>query len=432
MINSRAIAAHILTAVSEDRVNLETAFEKFLNKNQIVEHAFIKALCFGVLREYFKLIFIMNLLLDKPLKKKETLVKNLILSGLYESIFMQTPEHACVSETVQAAVALKKQWAKGLVNAVLRNALRKSEKIQAEIEKNEVARFAHPQWLIDKIRHDWPSQFESVLYANNQQGPLCLRVNQQQISRDEFLKTLSISNIRASAIEQTQHGVLCAEARDITSIPGYSAGLFSVQDSAAQLATELLSPQKGEHILDACAAPGGKTTHLLETQPDIHLVALDNSNKRLERVKENLNRLKLSATIIEGDASKPGEWWDGQPFDRILLDAPCSATGVIRRHPDIKLLRQADDIQRLVKTQQEILFALWPLLKPGGMLLYATCSVLKEENEQQIQQVSANLDHANIQPIPASWGIEASFGRQILPGQDEMDGFYYSLIYKSV
>ena len=431
MKNTRAIAAMIITAVTDDHVNLDNAFDKNLSDTENDNHPFIKALCFGVLREYPKLQFILSKLIDKPIRKKEKLVENLILAGLYECMHMQTPEHACVSETVQAAVVLKKQWAKGLVNAVLRNALRKTNELQTAIEKNEIARYAHPQWLIEYIRRDWPTQFDSILIANNQQGPLSLRVNQQQVSREQFLKILSENNIPARIIEDTKHGVMCDDARDITTIPGYTQGYFSVQDAAAQLAAEILLPLQGERILDACAAPGGKTTHLLEVQPDIQLYALDNSAKRLMRVEQNLQRLKLSATLIEGDAGKPDQWWDGDQFDRILLDAPCSATGVIRRHPDIKLLRQKEDVRQLAKTQQEILSALWPLLKPGGMLLYATCSILKEENEQQIQRLITEQHNAHPETFTAEWGIDARYGRQILPGQNNMDGFFYSLIYKS-
>lgn len=429
-MNPRITATRILTAVSDEGMNLDSAFEQYLSTADVKQNAFIKALCFGTLREYPRLQFLLDTLLDNPLKQKESLVRNLILAGLYECRNMNTPQHACVSETVQAAVKLNRPWAKGLINAVLRNALRGADKLAADIELNEVARYAHPQWLIDRIKYDWPDQYESVLMANNKQGPLTLRINQQKSTREQYLQQLTEQNIPAQPIEQTGHGVLVEQAREVTDLPGYQEGLFSVQDAAAQLAAELLDARPGEYVLDACAAPGGKTTHVLETQPDIELVALDNKQKRLQKIHENLQRLGLAAKVVQGDARRPEDWWDGRQFDRILLDAPCSATGVIRRHPDIKLLRQPEDIPQLVKTQQEIVSALWPLLKPGGMLLYATCSVLLEENEQQIQLLINEQADARTQTIEADWGVATAHGRQILPGQCNMDGFYYSLIYK--
>lgn len=429
-MNPRVTAAHILTAVSHKGLHLDDAFDKYLSKVNNNQHAFIKALCFGTLREYPRLQFILDLLIEKPLKQKEGLLQNLILGGLYECQKMHTPEHACVSETVQATVKLKRQWAKGLINAVLRKFLRETDRINTEIEKTETARFAHPQWLIDKIKSDWPDHYELILSANNQQGPLSLRVNQQKVSREKYLQILADNHLRAQAISQTKHGIDCEQVKEITDLPGYREGLFSVQDAAAQLAAELLAPLPGEHILDACAAPGGKTTHLLETEPDLELVALDISENRLARIRQNLQRLKQNAVVLRGNAAQANDWWDGRMFDRILLDAPCSATGVIRRHPDIKLLRQPEDIAQLTKIQQEILSALWPLLKAGGMLLYGTCSILLEENEQQIQQFIANHPDAQLRPIAADWGLATLHGRQILPGQVGMDGFFYSLIHK--
>jgi 16S rRNA (cytosine967-C5)-methyltransferase len=218
---------------------------------------------------------------------------------------------------------------------------------------------------------------------------------------------------------------------EVSELPGFGDGLISVQDQAAQLCANLLNPQAGERVLDACAAPGGKTAHLLEVCPELELTALDISAKRLVKVEENLQRLGLTARIRQGDARQLGDWWDQQPVDRILLDAPCSATGVIRRHPDIKLLRRADDIKKLVETQAQMLSTLWPLLKTGGMLLYSTCSILAEENDQQIQRFIQNNDDAREQPIHAEWGHARPVGRQILPGEDDMDGFYYALIYKT-
>lgn len=261
---------------------------------------------------------------------------------------------------------------------------------------------------------------------------MSLRVNQQQQDRDDYLQKLAEKDIAASAIPLLHQGLELANPTGVEQLPGFSTGAASVQDGAAQLATELLQPQAGERILDACAAPGGKTAHMLESQPDIkQLVAIDIEQHRLELIAENLQRLGLAAKLICANAAEPDAWWDGQPFDRILLDAPCSATGVIRRHPDIKLLRRADDIPALQAIQHKLLQQLWPLLKQGGMLLYATCSVLPEENHQQIQRFLTEQTDAKLQPIEADWGRTTPAGRQILPGEDNMDGFFYAMLYKT-
>ena len=429
MSNPRTCIARIIYSVVHEHINLDDAFARHLDTTAEEQHAFIKAACFGTIRFYHRLKFILDQLLDKPIKQKEALVECLLISALHESLYMHTPNHACVSENVNAVVALGKAWAKGLCNAILRKQLREIEHLTPTINNNPVAHFSHPQWFIRALQ-DY-SQKEPILDANNHAGPLTLRINQQKISRDAYLQLLNEAGMQATTTHYSPVGIICQQATDVTALPGFSRGLFSVQDEAAQLAALILQPQKGERILDACAAPGGKTSHILEYQPDIELLAIDHVEKRLMQISENLARLDLNAQIKQGDATKPADWWDQRPFDRILLDAPCSATGVIRRHPDIKLLRRAEDIASLVKTQAQMLRALWPLLKSGGMLLYATCSVLTEENDKQIQEfVSAHTD-AQANPIVADWGHAASVGRQIWPGQSQMDGFFYAAIYKA-
>jgi 16S rRNA (cytosine967-C5)-methyltransferase len=427
--NPRATAARVIFSVAYEGNNLDDGLDRHLSQEDS-NTAFIKAMCFGVMRFYPRLLFFLGHLLDKPIKEKEKLIECLLLAGIYETYYMQTPEHASVSETVSAALDLKKQWARGLVNAVLRSALREKDHLHRLAENNEGARTAHPKWLIKLFKQHWPEEFESIIAANNQPGPFTLRVNLQKTTRENYKATLEKKGVEATLCPYSAAGLQCNTALDVIELPGFENGLVSVQDQAAQLAASLLHPQAGERVLDACAAPGGKTGHLLEACPEIRLTAIDISQKRLEKVAENLRRLGVSAEIRQGDAQTPADWWDSVPFDRILLDAPCSASGVIRRHPDIKLLRRREDIKKLAETQAQMLFTLWPLLKTGGMLLYSTCSILAEENDQQIQRLIQNNNNAREQIIDASWGHERPFGRQILPGEGDMDGFFYTLIYK--
>lgn len=392
------------------------------------DRAFVQAICYGVCRTYHRLDFILNSLLDKPLKVLE--VKALLLIGLYQLKFMRVKPHAAVSETVQAARSLA--WAKGLINAVLRGYLRQQDLLEQQADQLKAVAFSHPDWLIQQLEHDWPEQAESVLLANNQPPPMALRVNLAKTTRDYYLQLLTEQTITAQSVSLSATGIILDKPVPIEALPHFAEGWVSVQDSAAQLAAEFLDVKAGHRVLDVCAAPGGKTAHLLELQPKIsELVAVDIDERRMLRVSDNLRRSNLQASLIVADATKTEGWWDGKPFDRILLDAPCSATGVIRRHPDIKLLRKMTDIAALVETQKNILTAIWPLLKPGGMLLYATCSVLKQENEAQIQDFLAIHDDAIELPIIAEgWGIPREYGRQILTGESSMDGFYYARVVK--
>jgi 16S rRNA (cytosine967-C5)-methyltransferase len=392
------------------------------------DKAFVQALCYGVCRTYHRLDFILNTLIDKPLKSFE--VKSLILIGLYQLGYMRVKPHAAVSETVQAG--RKIVWAKALINAVLRGYLRKQDELEQQADKVKTAALSHPDWLIRQIEHDWPEQAETILFENNQPPPMALRVNLAKTSRDQYLQLLLEQNLPAKAVNFTATGIILDKPVPIEALPHFADGWISVQDSAAQLAAELLNVQPGQRVLDVCAAPGGKTAHILEQQPNIsELVAVDIDENRMLRVSENLRRLNLQATLVAADAAKPDEWWDGKPFDRILLDAPCSATGVIRRHPDIKLLRRESDIAALIILQKTILNAIWPLLAPGGMLVYATCSVFKQENGEQIQAfLSAHEDAIELPITTHEWGIPGICGRQILTGESSMDGFYYARLVK--
>ncbi|MDX1655623.1 MAG: 16S rRNA (cytosine(967)-C(5))-methyltransferase RsmB, partial [Candidatus Competibacteraceae bacterium] len=310
----------------------------------------------------------------------------------------------------------------GLVNAVLRQGQRRREALKEIL----LADPAHPPWLLKMLQRDWPEHWPAVVAANNAHPPLTLRVNLSRISREVISQRLAAAGL--SAIPTGKAGLTLLQAVDVERLPGFAEGLLSVQDAAAQLAAPLLDPRPGQRLLDACAAPGGKTGHLLERCPKVELTALDLDPARLERVTDNLSRLGLEARVVTGNALEPAAWWDGRPFDAILLDAPCSGSGVIRRHPDIKLLRQPADIPLLARRQQDLLTALWPLLAPGGRLLYATCSVLRAENEAVIAAFLAQQPDARELPIEANWGEVAYHGRQILPGQEGMDGFFYACL----
>jgi 16S rRNA (cytosine967-C5)-methyltransferase len=427
-LNTRLIAAKVLTSVIRDGQSLTAALNNTLG---VVEsdkdRAFIQALCYGVCRNFHRLDYILSQMLDKPLKDLD--VKALALIGLYQLKFMRVKSHAAVSETVLAA--RKKPWAKALINALLRSYLRGQEGFEQKADNVKSALVSHPDWLIQQIEQDWPMQAQQIFQQNNEQPPMALRVNLANISQYQYLQKLRDQGIEAEAVSFCRSAILLNKPAVVDILPGFSEGWVSVQDTAAQLAAELLDVQIGHRVLDVCAAPGGKAAHILEHQPKVReLVAVDIDKLRLLRVNDNLQRLKLSAKLIVGDASKPEDWWDGQLFDRILLDVPCSALGVIRRHPDIKLLRRAEDINTLQVLQKRIMTAVWSLLAPGGIMLYATCSILKQENEQQIEAFLATNTNAIEVPINADWGLVRRYGRQILTGESAMDGFYYALIRK--
>ncbi len=429
--NSRLASVQVLQQIISQGRNLPdalTAATKQLSDN---DRALSQAICYGTVRYYSQLEFIARQLLQKPFKEKDQDIYFLILIGLFQLREMRIPDHAAVSETVNVTPLLKKPWARGLINAVLRNYQRQAQQLNHDIEQDEAALYAHPLWWIERLRQAWPQQWQDILRQNNQPPPFSLRVNQQHYASQRYIELLQQDNIEATENRQVTTAITLAQAIDVGQLPGFSEGKVSVQDAAAQLAAPLLDPQAGERILDACAAPGGKTLHIFEQQPQLReLLALDSDAKRLQRVEENRLRGHANITTVCGSAEQPEQWWDGQYFDRILLDAPCSASGVIRRHPDIKLLRRKSDLPTLTETQQEILNALWPLLKEGGILLYATCSVFPDENAEQIKRFLEQQKTARLITIEADWGQDTGFGRQILPGEDKMDGFFYAKLQK--
>jgi len=427
--NPRARAARILAQVTRDGRSLSRATENVSSASGD-DHALIQEMCYGVLREYHRLSAIVTSLLKKPLKEKDADMQALLLLGLYQLIYMRVPDHAAVSETVAATTVLKKGWARGMVNGVLRNFQRQQENLLAQADTTEESRWSHPQWLINALREAWPADWQAVLTANNQRPPMYLRINTAKISAGDYLQLLEKNGIAANRSKLTKSAIQLEQPQDVTVLPGFAEGWLSVQDEAAQQAAFLMALEPGQRVLDVCAAPGGKTVHMLELA-EVEIVAVDVDAARLQRVEENLQRLGNTARCIAGDARTPKEWWDGQPFDRILLDAPCSATGVIRRHPDIKLLRRESDIKKLVALQAQILDAIWPLLKPGGMLVYATCSVLPEENARQITAFVDRQPDTQINKISVPWGTPAMAGQQVLPGNNGMDGFYYACLEKT-
>ena len=426
----RLQATRVLSAILRHDGSLSSSLPPQLDKLDPSEHSLLRQLCYGTMRLQPRLQLISDTLLSKPLKRKDLDVQALILLGLYQLSEMRIPSHAAISETVNVTAKLKKPWAKALVNGVLRNYQRQAETLAEQLAVRQEYSRAHPKWLIKALRQAWPEQANTIMAENNQQAPMTLRVNTRHGSREQYLEQLQAAGIASSPAPYATTAVTLRQACDVQQLPGFSEGHVSVQDEAAQLAAELLAPQAGERILDACAAPGGKSCHLLEQQPELaELVALDVSEPRLARVRQNLDRLQLDCTLLAADAASDS-WWDGQPFDRILLDAPCSATGVIRRNPDVKYLRQAEDIDTLALLQRQILTNLWPMLKPGGRLVYATCSVLPAENEQQVAAFVADQADAQAIPIAADWGVERSQGRQLFAQPDGHDGFYYAVLEK--
>lgn len=453
LTNSSVLIIDIMMQLLSGEGNLKT----HLASSSVTNHpkrGMIQANCYGLCRYYYQLEWILlQLVVKKPKKQKLVLV---LMLGLFQLRFSERPEHAVVKSSVDLLVKLKLVWAKGLVNGVLRNYLRQQDDLNKQLtsstplatspdllggsstesssrfagqagessgsESEEYAVLSHPQWLIDQLKQAWPKQYTNICCQNNQHPPMTLRINQAKTSVQDYLSLLDSHSICYQSENET---VTFDIPMGVEEIPGFKQGLVSVQDSSAQQAAKLIDLSAGMTVLDACAAPGGKTAHMLELQPELTLTAVDIEQSRLDKVAQNLKRLDLSAHLLCADATKPDSWWDGQAFDRILLDAPCSATGVIRRQPDVKLLLKPEDTDRLCQIQFNLLTQLWALLKPGGKLLYATCSVLPQENEKQIKRFLSTHEDALNYPIDSS---ETNLGLQLFPATG--DGFYYALLGK--
>jgi 16S rRNA (cytosine967-C5)-methyltransferase len=417
--NARIVAMEAVAHVLDSRRTLDDFFSlpRSLEPRDL---SFARHLAYGVLRWLGALDWLAARLLNRPLKHRDRDVHRLVLLGLFQLWKDDTADHAAVHATAECAGQMGKGWATGLVNALLRRFQRERRQLLSELGDCR-ERLAHPAWLLDALESDWPGQWERIADANNVPGEMWLRVNRQRTSRHEIAAMLRAQGHASREHPEARDALAVEPAAPVERIPGFKKGLVSVQDPAAQLAADYLAPRPGQRVLDACAAPGGKTCHILERQPGIDLLALDRDPGRVQLIRENLDRLGLSCDSKAADAGQPEDWWDGRPFDRILLDAPCSATGIIRRHPDIKWLRDPQQVTAAAGAQLRLLDRLWPLLGAGGILVYATCSVLKIENHEQIHDFLER--HSGADPVDPP-------GRQILPGDEGMDGFFYAVIRK--
>lgn len=430
-MNTRATAAQVVTRVVAQGRSLDTALAEARVRVPGAERALLQELAYGTLRWHLRLEALAGRLLRRPLKLRDRDVHALVLVGLYQLAYLRVPAYAAVAETVGGARALGKAWAAGLVNGVLRTFQREAGTLAAAVDRDPAIALSHPPWLLEALRADWPQDWRAIAEANNRRAPMTLRINERMVTREAYARALSAAGITWREIEPVASALSLQAPVDVDQLPGFAAGQVSVQDAGAQLAAWLLPVEPGMQALDACAAPGGKAAHLLERHSQMgELTALDIDEARLQRVREALERLGLDARLCAGDAADPGQWWDGRPYDRILVDAPCTATGVIRRHPDIKVLRRPEDVENLALRQAAILDALWPLLAPGGILLYATCSVLDRENAQQISRFVQAHPDAREMELGGGWGRACRYGRQILPGDADMDGFYYARLEK--
>ena len=430
-LSARVAAAEVLAHVLRGQ-SLSALLPKYASRVLEKERSLFKEICFGSLRWYPQIALLIKRLVEKPLREKDLEIQGLIACGIYQLMHMRTSEHAVVNETVAATKGLNRVWAKGLVNAVLRTFQREKASLLQEQLDNSVFQTAHPKWLLKKLEQAWsPDLAAEIVSGNNERGPMTLRVNTLRQTRDDYLERLKATDIIAERTQYSSVGITLEAAVDVLQLPGFEEGEISVQDEAAQLAASLLLLEPNQTVLDACCAPGGKTCHILETEPGIKsLLAIDSEPRRLLKVEENLDRLKLQSDLKAADASDLDAWWDKTPFDRILLDAPCSATGVIRRHPDIKILRKPSDIDKLAEIQATLLERLWQTLANEGILVYATCSVLPEENDQVVKAFVGSREDVEIMTIDASWGEITDCGRQLFPTTDGHDGFYYARLRK--
>ncbi|HEX5863051.1 MAG TPA: 16S rRNA (cytosine(967)-C(5))-methyltransferase RsmB, partial [Casimicrobiaceae bacterium] len=400
-------------------------------------HPELQAWAYGTLRWWPRIERQLAALSTRPLAELDRLPVALLAVALFQIQHSPIPVHAIVDESVGATRHIDAARASGFVNAVLRRYLRERTAIDAKVLKSPVGRFAHPRWLIEFLEHDWPLDYPRMLEAGNEHPPMWLRVNERRQSVAEYQETLRLAGIGAERSLFLPGALKLDGALGVDSIPGFSDGAVSVQDAGAQLAAILLDAQSGQRVLDACAAPGGKTGHIAERTDGLaELLAIDNDEQRCIRIRENLERLRLDARLMTADISRPPDWWDGRPFHRILLDVPCSATGVIRRHPDIKVLRRRSDIAAFAKQQSAMLTALWPLLVPGGRLLYASCSMLVTENSAVVAEfLGRHADAREVAPASAPKGLgrsrEGEPGLYLIVGEAATDGFYYACLEKT-
>jgi len=430
--SARSLAAHAVARILREGVTLDAALKDALAAANPQLAPSVRSLSYGAVRGYYRHEAILGRLLSAPVKSLDFLVRALLSVALYELEDERTPQYAVVDAAVQTAKATDAVRASGLINAVLRRYLRERKTLDADIARNPATRHASPVWLADRLRADWPVRWTQLLAAGDSQAPMWLRVNSQLTTTDDYLDKLRVAGIGARAESRVPLALALDAPCDVHDLPGFAQGLVSVQDLGAQCVAFPLGLAAGQRVLDACAAPGGKTALMAERQPALaKLLGLDIDPKRLERVRENLTRGNLHAELVNGDAANPATWWDGVPFDRILLDAPCSALGVIRRHPDIRLRKSPSDIDKLPELQTRLLQAAWQMLAPGGRLVYATCTVTRDLNGAFLR----GAPDATVLPADAwegwpNFGEADEFGRQILPGEAGADGFYYAALTK--
>lgn len=436
MKNARAIAATQLANViahgqAYDPDSISHIKSVDLEQLDTRDIGLIKEICFGTLRHYFLLDTLIKPLLKKPLSRKDTDVYSLLLAGLYQLRFMRTPVHAAINSSVEACRELGKPWAKGLINAVLRNLVRQElHHLDNFANTSTASRLSHPEWLYKRLQNDWPDNLQQIIEYNNAPPPMTLRLV-ESLDASNYLETLAASEIEATKNPICEYAITLSKAVPPSLLPGFAEGQTSVQDAGAQLAAILLDMAPGQRVLDACAAPGGKSIHAMQSQPGIQLTALDKQPSRLAKLERDLERCQLSANVICADASNPKTWWKGELFDRVLVDAPCSGTGIISHHPDIKLLRKPKDAAQFAAQQIKLLNALWEILVPGGKLLYCTCSVLPEENSEVIKSFIEQQPEASLEKLDLPNAVDTHNGYQLLPNSGKNGGFFYARLSKS-
>ncbi len=432
MKEAQVAAAMAVSDVLHRGMSLDRALDARMTALPHRQHALLRELSRGALRWQPYLLAMLKRLLRRPLAQQEPRIVALLLVASYQLDHSKLPHYAVVQQAVEACLLLGQSWAKSMVNGVLRSWLRRGDALRGQLSWHE--RDALPAWLARQLRAEWPSHYATIAEAAQQRPPLALRVNRLRCERQEYMAQLQDAGIACRPCALSPSGIWLQEARPPMQLPGFDDGLFCIQDESAQLAVPLLPVQDSARVLDVCAAPGGKSTHLLELAPQMdQLTMLDINEDRLQKLRQNLNRLGLPTSdtavrLVAGDATHPEDWWDQQPYDHILLDVPCSGTGVMRRHPDIKCLRRADDIARFATLQQQLLHALWPCLRLGGQLLYVSCSLLEEENSAVIRRFLAQEPTAQACELAVDWGEDRAPGRAIAPTPTGGDGFFFAAL----
>ena len=422
----RVIATRVVDAVMHRGRSLKAELATNLPRIEDArDRALLEAICFAVLRSRARSEAALAAWMARPLGRNDSELRALLHVGFAQLVVMELPPHAALSATVEAVRALGRPHQDKLVNALLRRAQREGLPA-APVDA------LWPAWLRQQVRADWPAQADAIFAASQQEAPLWLRVNRRHGTRDAYLQRLREAGIDAEPADGVVDALVLHAPVAATALPGFAEGDVSVQDGAAQRVADLFHDlPRGARLLDMCAAPGGKTAHLLERDPTLQVVALDVDERRLQRVRETLQRVGVEAELRAADAADTTAWWDGQPFDAVLLDAPCSATGIVRRQPDVLLHRRPEDLVALTALQERLLDAAWRVLRPGGRLVYATCSLLQSENADQLDAFRARHHDAAVDAVGDAWGEVAGAGRQRLPGEQDMDGFFYASLRKA-